>query len=119
MKDEDFSQRGHGPIPLSLIRDGCFLARLRRRAESTDPGQQLRLADLQRAQLLFPVDAGVGVRPDNRRLPQRQSRPARRGRPRLRRRRERPVGGLAGRRTLRDDLDSQAARHEPRRGRPQ
>ena len=61
-----------------------------------------------------PVDAGVGVRSGDHRLPQRLSRAARRGGARLRRRRERPHGELAERRALHLPVDSEAAGHERR-----
>ena len=59
----------------------------------------------------------AGVRPDDRRLPQRQPRAPRRGRARLRRRRERQVAPRwqKGERCV-VDLDPQAARHQRRRG---
>ena len=54
---------------------------------------------------------GVGLRADDHRLPQRQSRPARRGGARLRRRRERQDGELAERRALHLPVDPEAAGH--------
>ncbi len=75
------------------------------------PGQDLRRAGQR------PADARGRVRPDDRRLPQRQPGAARRGRARLRRHRERQERRLVRRPAHDLSRDPEAARHQRRAGR--